>query len=400
LIGGLILEKRGILESEPLKTTRRSIWPTLGLLCLCGGAVAANGDLPTGAGSLVLIGGHLNSNDVSIYREILDRSHDGKPICILPTASDNPKSAIATHLEDLRRLGWGGAAIGIRLSHRNPARADTPKLTKRLADCGGFLFTSGDPSRIVDTLKPGGKTSAALSTVYRVFHAGGVVAGFGAGAASLGEWFANSDAPPGSFSDRNGSSGAVGRGLGLLPLTLVEPQSNATGGLERLLGAMGDPRVSDCRGLSLGENTALVVSGTAAATVGSSVIITVEPILPAVRGPSIPQWIDSWKLFLLSDGDGYDWTSGEVRPAPDKREPGDGPEPASAPRSPKVGGELVGELIDLALSDDSTRLLPRGELELRLNKLGGFRLLAREGNEPQNPFTGPFALSIETLRKD
>jgi len=360
-----------VLEPDPLKTSQQLIRSTLGLLFLFGGTVAAGDDLQAGAGSagsLVLIGGHLNSKDVSIYGEILDRRLDGKPLCILPT------------------------------TYRNPARADTPEMARRLAACGGFLFTSGDPSRIVDTFKPGGKTSAALSAVYRVFHAGGVIAGFGAGAAALGEWFIESAAAAELFGDRARNGGAarptrVDPGLGLFPRALIDPQSTARGGLERVLDAMGDPRVSASRGYSLGENTALVVSGTTATTVGSSVVTTVEPIRPAVRGPSVPQRVESWKLFLLGDGDVYDWASGEVRPAPDKRELRGG----SDPRSLKVGGELVGALIDLALSDDFTRRLTRGELGLRLTKLDGFRMLVREGNEPQAPFTGPFALRIESF---
>jgi len=390
-----------VLEPDPLKTSQQLIRSTLGLLFLFGGTVASGDDLQAGAGSagsLVLIGGHLNSKDVSIYGEILDRRLDGKPLCILPTASNNPQSTIATHLEDIRRLDGAGAAIGIKLTYHNPARADTPEMARRLAACGGFLFTSGDPSRIVDTFKPGGKTSAALSAVYRVFHAGGVIAGFGAGAAALGEWFIESAAAAELFGDRARNGGAarptrVDPGLGLFPRALIDPQSTARGGLERVLDAMGDPRVSASRGYSLGENTALVVSGTTATTVGSSVVTTVEPIRPAVRGPSVPQRVESWKLFLLGDGDVYDWASGEVRPAPDKRELRGG----SDPRSLKVGGELVGALIDLALSDDFTRRLTRGELGLRLTKLDGFRMLVREGNEPQAPFTGPFALRIESF---
>ncbi|MEM9557411.1 MAG: cyanophycinase [Acidobacteriota bacterium] len=260
--------------------------------------------------TLVLVGGALARENDAVYETILDARLPGRPLCVLPTASGEPDASMASYLEDFRARGGADAAIGLRVTRDDAARAADPDVVRTLAACGGFFFTGGDQSRIVDVFRPGGVDTPALEAIRSVLAAGGVVAGTSAGAAMPSDPMIGAGSSADALRhgvvcddpDQEGPPGVWLRdGLGLLPGLLVDQHFLARGRLGRLLVAAV---ASDQVGLGIDENTALVITdpGTPRArgrVLGPAFVVVLEP----PRGEPSSRRGDAIDLWLLADGD-------------------------------------------------------------------------------------------------
>lgn len=278
---------------------------------------------PGNPGRLVIIGGALASDNEAIYRSILDAREGDGPICVIPTASADPESALASAVARFERWGGEHSALGLQLPAGEPSLADDPEIAGVIAGCGGFFFSGGVQSRIVDVFRPDGRSTAAYEALYARWRAGAVVSGSSAGAAIMSDPMIGGGSSAGAFRS-GGFSGPTNGvtlepGLGFVSDVLMDQHFLARGRIGRLLVAVlaGDtPEL----GAGIDENTALILDGHRAHVAGASGVVIVDA-REAQRGQDVTTGADFFsqvRLELLGPGDSMDLVTGEVRPDPTK----------------------------------------------------------------------------------
>lgn len=267
-------------------------------------------------GARVIVGGALARDHDAVYRAILERRDGGGPICVLPTASEVPKRSMRGYVDDFERVGGPGAAVGVLLRPGDVATAARPSFGRRLSRCGGFFFTGGDQSRIVDTLRPGGRSTAADRAIRERHAAGAVIAGSSAGAAMMSDPMIGGgdglDAWVHGVTDDEAAPGVWLRdGMGYEPDALTDQHHLARGRFPRLLVAVADPR-TPAVGWGMDEDTALIVEPDGTRRVlGRSQVVIVR-LDPPDDGD-----VRTGTLTLVSDGDVAP-PGGVWAPGPDK----------------------------------------------------------------------------------
>jgi cyanophycinase len=362
----------------------RSLVVLVGLAAAGGAACAAE------PGRLVIVGGALSPDNEPVYREILAGVEAGRALCILPTASAEPRSSALSYRKDFDGYGGEGTSVVVPLTTANPEKASSESFAADLRRCGGFFFTGGDQSRIVDVLRPEGKDSLAARAIRRAHAKGAVVAGSSAGAAMMSDPMIGAGDPGAAL--RRGVTRVEGRkgvwvrdGMGFLEQGLTGQHFAARSRLPRLLVALR-AHPDERFGLGVDEDTALVVDGDEARVVGRSVVLVAE-----VRD-------DDFLLHVLADGDRFDLSSGEPMP----REglvalaATDG-ELERAPRRPYDRDALQRHLVAFARSNASETTVGRRRERLVLRKAEGFRALVSSGADESeirtSLFAGPFVVS-------
>ncbi len=349
-----------------------------------------------GEGARVIIGGALDPDNERVYGEILGRRLPGRPICVLPTASSRPKRSMRAYLQDFERYGGAGVATGFKITTKRSRRAMDARVAARLDECGGFFFTGGDQSRIVDVFRPAGESTPADEALRRVVAAGGVVAGTSAGAAMMSDPMigggGSGDAFEHGVTSAEDSLGVwVRGGMGFLPAALVDQHCLARGRLGRLMVAVA-ARSEARRGLCIDEDTALVAEGEIARVVGVSGVafLDLEGATPASAG------FRRGRLWLLGDGDRLDLAAGSAEPAAGKeaRQPGG---PVELPEAPWHDDSLHRFLVAFAGSAETAAELGSGRSRFVLRKTDGFRAVVRRseaGSEIAGAatFAGPFEI--------
>lgn len=373
------------------------------------------GDDPAGLGkgALVIVGGALTSDNAPVYLKILELALPDKPVCIIPLASGDPRSAAIAVLSDLVRHGGEGVAQAIEFTAKTPERAHDSETVKLLRACGGFYFTGGDQSRIVDVLRPNGGSTPAFEAIRDVLRAGGVVAGSSAGAAMMtdpmiGSGDAQAALDHGLVDHDDENAGVwIRNGMGFFGGALTDQHFLARGRTGRLL-ALLDARADIKLAFGIDENTALVVRGDHAAVLGPSGVIVFDAQGATRRGAG--KGFTGAKLFLLGEGDRWLLNRDEAVPSADKeavaaREDAD---PPGVPLSPFVDAAFAYFLGGFAPYPAPGAILPAGRWGVRLAKPDGFRALARPGRGaygmPRDMFAGPFTVDLvpidEALPRD
>ncbi|HXV76773.1 MAG TPA: cyanophycinase [Candidatus Polarisedimenticolaceae bacterium] len=349
-------------------------------------------------GPLVLVGGGLDESNEPVYREILGLRAGPRPICVLPTASDEPQQAADRFAARFERYGGPGTATVVRLK---PGGADKPKIARRLEQCGGFFFLDGDPSRIVDTLRGGGRTSLAEQAILRVHRRGGVIAGSNAAAAAMSDPMiagetGSDDALRHGVSSSAGEAGLwVRDGMGFLDAGLTDPHHISAGRTGRLLVALAALDGVD-RGFGIDDDTALVVDGTRARVVGSSQAIVVEKV--SAGSGRLRLAGARFRVLVLGNGDGYhldDRTAFVDAGKNVLRLPDRVPTP---PDGPWLASGLPLFLVELSVSSASEATFESRGFRFRLSKEAGFEARAWElpdGRHLPHGFTaGWFLLDV------
>jgi cyanophycinase len=356
----------------------------------------------SGAGRLVIVGGALQTENTPVYQAVLDGVDGDGPICVFPTASGDPQESMDDYVSKFNALGGAGAAEGIFLAVENGQMADDPTLAVRVRACGGFFFTGGSQSRIMDVFKPQGGTTLAFDALWERFQAGAVVSGSSAGAAIMTNPMI---AGGGSldaleFGLRAGSDGEgvwLREGMGFMDSGPVDQHFLARGRWARLMVAVLAPE-TDSFGFGIDENTALVVEGDSVVVIGESGVVFMDardagPGAQGNGGYGI-------RLFLLGRGDVVDLASGQVTP-----------EPSKLPLTTEDGAlfqnsdvdlfsrrTLLHVLTELATVTDSQVTFSQDGHVVELLKEPGFRALSWEGmgieDTPSGLFVGPFVLKV------
>ncbi len=356
-------------------------------------------------GPLVIIGGALDPGNEAVYRAILNRRLAGKPICVLPVASGQPKRAMASYVEAFRGYGGPAAAAGVAITAKRAGRAADPKIVASLASCGGVFFAGGDQSRIVDVLRPGGEPSAADQAIRELWMRGGVVAGTSAGAAMMSNprigGGSSNEAFTHGVTESEDALGVWVRGaMGFLPSALIDQHCLERGRLGRLIVAVAE-RSERRLGLCIDEDTALVVEGGQAFVLGASAVAVLD--LETASRSGAGRGFRDGRLWLLGDGDRFDLESGRATPDGDKRpwEP-ESPEPlaAVAPANPWMQDAFHRFLVDFVGSTAGVATAGRGPGRIRLRTSGGFAALSPDGfgalsldgEQPRALFAGPIEI--------
>lgn len=370
--------------------------------CLPDSRAQSEADLFNGPamGPLVIVGGRLDPKNEPIYRAILGLRIGAHPICVLPTASDRPEESMKSAVAQFERYGGPGSASGIELFHTRAWKADRPKMARKLEKCGGFFFTDGDQSRIVDTLRPEGRSTLVEQAILRVHRNGGVIAGSSTGAAMMNERMIGSGSSDdalahGIVEDRSLPGVWIRGGMGLFRSGFADPAHLAKGRTGRLLVTLAGLDGVD-RGFGIDEDTALVVRGTVSRVVGSSQVV----ILEKVRTGTGARKLDNakFRLLLLGNGDTYDLLDGRVEVGA-RKESLRLDTPAPTPLSgPWLAAGLQLFVVDFAVSRaQSAEFTSRG-YRFRLTKAEGFDARGWEiptGDEVPHGFTaGWFELEI------
>ena len=81
-------------------------------------------------GRLVIVGGALAADNESVYRAILDGRLGKGPLCVFPTASATPDSAMASPVANFDKFGGEGTAKGVFLSVSKPETARDPAVVR------------------------------------------------------------------------------------------------------------------------------------------------------------------------------------------------------------------------------------------------------------------------------
>ncbi len=355
----------------------------------------SRGGLADTAGRLVIVGGALEADNAPVWQAVLEGRDGEGPVCVIPTASGSPETAMASAVEALDRHGGTGSALGVLIVEGDSARVHDPTSGTTLEACSGFWFTGGQQSRIVETFSPGGASTPALDAIRRRFEGGAVVAGTSAGAAIMSQRMISGGSSAEALqegiraTDEDDGVG-IRDGLGFFPTGVVDQHFLARGRIGRLIVAVvEDPAIEV--GFGIDENTAMVVEGPRARVVGASGIVVVD----GRRGDS-----ESVVLFLAGSGDVIDLGTLEVTHEPSKR-------PLPAGDAPFTDQDILERWAFLeALWTFSTRLdvgmvAEFGGRVVRLEKGDGFSAVVDTtgaqgpGGVPLGFAAGPVRLEIE-----
>lgn len=337
--------------------------------------LAAVSAVPGADGPLVLAGGALSAETEEVWRAALDARLPGRPVCVIPLASGEPGRSTRSARKTLRRYGGREAAVGIALSHDAPERAFDPAWVERLERCGGFWFTGGDQSRIVDVLRPGGGTSPAFEAILAVHRRGGVVAGTSAGCAMASDPMIGGGTSVEAFRGEVQLRG----GIGFLRGVLVDQHHFAHGRFGRLLLALGRDGAATL-GLGVDEDTAIAVRDGGVRVLGSSVVVRVERLEPGAGRARF--WIVPPGTTFPLDG------APSFAALPPAEAGGDGPPP---PEDPWDGSALLDWIRGFAFSTASSAVLPAPPGTLRVGKGPGFVASWSGGSRSRFGAPPPFA---------
>ncbi|NCT82339.1 MAG: cyanophycinase [Comamonadaceae bacterium] len=274
-------------------------------------------------GTVIVIGGALQADSEAVWQRIVDEAGGaGATIAVFPTAAYEPERVGAQIVAALNRCGARAEAVPLAPHLRGVdlhAALNDAALVARVAACQAVFFSGGAQEYLVDTLQPGGRSTAMLEAIRAVFAAGGVIAGTSAGAAVMsrlmfrdamdnlavlrGQWRAGRE---------------YDRGFGFVsPELLIDQHFLKRGRIGRMLPAL---QALGCRfGLGVDENAAVVIQGSRLEVVGASGAILVD-LGEASHDARLPAFnLRGARLALLGPGDRHDLASGETTPAAHKR---------------------------------------------------------------------------------
>jgi len=287
---------------------------------------------------VIVIGGALQADSDAVWQRIVDEAGGaGAPIAVFPTAAYEPERIAAQIVASLSRCGGRAEMVplaphlaGVDLQ----AVLNDPAWIARVAASRAVFFSGGAQEYLVDTLLPGGQSTAMLEAIRSVFEAGGVIAGTSAGAAVMsrvmfrdamdnlavlrGQWRAGQE---------------YDRGFGFVsPDLLVDQHFLKRGRIGRMLPAL--QALGYRFGLGVDENAAVVVRGHALEVIGGSGAVVLD-MQGASTDPALPAFnLRGARLSYLDHGDRHDLITGQTTPSTAKR--------AEGPIEPAAPGTVAG----------------------------------------------------------
>jgi cyanophycinase len=268
--------------------------------------------MATAPGTMFLVGGALADENAAVYGEFVRQAGGADArIGVLSASSAVPHSSANAVTKVLKRYG-AGDATWIPVTIKKDGSGEDPALAALAAGMTAFFFTGGDQFRYVQTMiRADGGDGAVLAAVRARFLAGAPIAGTSAGM----QIFAGPDMVTGGLSYygvRDGSMPGVfdtdqilgywpAGGFNFFTAGLVDTHFDARGRDGRSIRLAAD--TGHVRVFGVGEDTALIVNGSAMRVVGTNGVSILDLRSAVVSGA----WsISGVRWSYLVDGDGYD----------------------------------------------------------------------------------------------
>ena len=268
------------------------------------------------AGTIVLVGGVLRYDNQAVWQRIVELAGGpGAKIIVLPTASGRPRTyggfavrALRHHRASAELILLSPRAGEIDTDHRQVVQ--DPALLAKIRDADGIFFTGGAPQHIARALyQPDGRATPMLTSIRKNYAAGGVIAGANAARAVVSTGISAAAALQGKLPTQ-----AIRQGLGLFPDGwFIDQHYFSHGRFAVSLVAM--TKLSLRRGLGVGVNTAIVITGDGRAEViGDGGAMMVDLSQAEIGGEHDAFSLRRAKLNYLGHGDKFDLDSLRITP--------------------------------------------------------------------------------------
>lgn len=299
-------------------------------------------------GNLVIVGGGLESNNTSVFSQMIDLAGgtEAASFAVIPSASGVSVQSFEYFKKALISYGVKPEKINLipiamvdddSTKDVNEATWSNNGNDTRLAEivrkCSAVWFTGGDQLRTTKCLvKPDGTRTPVLEAVWEVFENGGVVGGTSAGAAIMSEAMIGGGNSLGALThgvvenykgdDFPESEGVMlTRGLGFFPLGIVDQHFDARARIGRLIMVLFHEKEKFETGFGIDENTALIYLGKekklkVAGAGGVTIVNTREAEIEYHK--KLPH-ISNLMISYLEDGDFFDIESKDILPAKEKK---------------------------------------------------------------------------------
>ncbi|MDF2547481.1 MAG: cyanophycinase [Anaerosolibacter sp.] len=238
-------------------------------------------------GSLVIVGGAMESTSEGIYNKFIELAggKDEAKIAIIPAASGSPSKYANEFKKDLMAYGVKESHIEIIpiavKDEKKTADVDEstwagngskPEIASQIEKCTGVWFVGGDQTRITQTLfKEDGSNTLALDAIWDVYKEGGVIGGTSAGAAimsdimiaggnSLGALVNGFTTEYTSMNDQEQGPVYLQKGLGFFKHGIVDQHFDRKARLGRLIVTALEKGKKDELAYGVDENTAMIVN--------------------------------------------------------------------------------------------------------------------------------------------
>lgn len=253
----------------------------------------ANGTIGPENGSLVIVGGNLQRDD--IWQRIIDLAGGpNSPIVVVPTAGGEPTyDQNFSSAQTLRGLGAKNVTV---LHTYDPAVADTEQFVAPLLDAKGIFFGGGRQWRLVDAYA-GTKTERAFQAV---LDRGGVISGSSAGASIQGSFLARGDTKNNQI-----MVGDHTVGFGYLKNAAIDQHVLVRNRHFDMFDILKE--YPELLGVAIDENTALEVTKNNATVIGSTYAIIYDGKFWSREGSdlkTVPP--PESRFYFLRPGDVYD----------------------------------------------------------------------------------------------
>lgn len=358
------------------------------LLCtLCATLVHAQG-------TVLAVGSAVRDDNNAVWERLADLAGGpGSRVAIFTAPSSEPDAAAFAISESLARRGLMGVHIRVGpgvAGQDVEAAARDPEWVAKVLSAQAVFFSGGNQARLIDTLRPGGRTSPLLEAVQAVYRRGGVIAGESAGAAVMSEevWRDPPQDPllPMKMALRPGVD--IDRGFGFLRDDAIIDQHlirrGRIGRLLRLMQLKGKPL-----GIGVEEHTAVVVRGDEVEVVGHRGVLIVD-LAPAKRDAALGDLLNlrGARLWLLDHGDRFDLAKRQLQPSLSRRAAQrldiGNPEQAGRVASESWGSNVYGDMLaENMFVFALTRLAEQGP-----RSITGLSFSARPGRDDALPDLG------------
>lgn len=293
-----------------------------------------------GAGSLLIVGGALRSDNAAVYRAFIEGMPKQFPdVAIVPAASGRPNHYAQQFLADLRSHGFEGEVRILPIAVKDDKSTEAidesewlnggrdEAVARSLQGVGGIWFVGGDQTRITRTLldERGGDTPV-LAAIREQLAKGAIVGGTSAGAAIMSHTMIAAgdslsaltlpgvDTYQGMESQESGQL-LMSRGLGFLPVGVVDQHFDRKARLGRLVRALGNVAgAGEQLGFGVDEDTAILVDLDAASmkVLGAGTLVVAD-----ARGANFADAQEDFaardlRVSVLSHGDSYHWRERRV----------------------------------------------------------------------------------------
>ena len=251
-------------------------------------------------GTLVVIGG--GGRIDSIIRKFIKLAGGNEaPIVLIPTAAGNESyDDNSSGASQFRKLG----ATNIRVLHttdRNIANSDS--FVKPLINAKAIWFGGGRQWRLVDSYK----NTLTEKMIWRVLNQGGVIGGTSAGATIQGSYLARGDTKNNQI-----MMGDHQEGFGFLKNVAIDQHVLARNRQFDMYEILKNR--PELLGISIDENTAIIVRGNQFEVSGESYVIVYDGSFWSREGSDLKNLPEKDKLFyFLRAGDKYDLLNRKVK---------------------------------------------------------------------------------------